>query len=359
VAPIPRTATTAVFSLLSAPAPGVLPSLPTCPGTIGDRDPVAIVTLQGGAVALRDFANPSAPISVCAIPVSTIPIQLIDSRHLVISGNAAGLYAVVDLPSVTLHWFQLPSSATTYTTLVSIAPGLDAVVWMSFEKSGVAEQVHLTTAAGDSVLASLPSRGPGRCGSPEDSKQGAFASGGDAIFVLPQDDPGQRSLFVSDRERPLFQILPPAGSFWSGRSAPAMAVWAPTGSTLYFRQGGDVWRWTRAGGSVRLLPGVAWYYPTIAPDGRHIAYAVVRGDGFHDVYLLDVMSGAEPTRIGLGARTLPQFLTSTLLWYRADSTGICGPGGAEGLVYDLSDKSESPSAIRGVTGAWPATSSSL
>jgi hypothetical protein len=156
----------------------------------------------------------------------------------------------------------------------------------------------------------------------------------------------------------LMKLVPDPGTTgnWAGR--PGMAVWQPGTETLYYRQNGDVWRWTAAGGAQRYLPGVNWYYPTFSADGRYLAYAVQRPDGLHDVYLIDVSSG-KAQRIGGGARTLPLFLNSTQLWFETDSTGVCGPSGNQPLIYDISDGTEAPSSITRPVGVWPATSSNF
>ena len=65
----------------------------------------------------------------------------------------------------------------------------------------------------------------------------------------------------------------------------------------------------------------------------------------------------DETDIGAGARNQPVFLTSSLLWFKTEGQGVCGPSGDKSLIYDLSDSSETPSAIGQLRAVWPATSS--
>ena len=84
---------------------------------------------------------------------------------------------------------------------------------------------------------------------------------------------------------------------------------------------------------------------------------MLRSDGLHDVYLVDLAHGGGPARIGKGARTVPVFLNSTQFWYKTEGPSICGPGSNQPLIYDITDGSESGSVIDQVQAVWPATSS--
>ena len=164
---------------------------------------------------------------------------------------------------------------------------------------------------------------------------------------------------VVEGDKTLVRLAPAQGMPWTPGTRPAMAVWSPTSDTLFYRQGGDVWTWTPAGGSKSYLPGVSWYYPTISPDGHHLAYAVVRADGLHDVYLVDLGAAAPaPRKIGAG-RHMPLFLNSSQVWFKTDSQGACGPGADKRRVYDLNDGIESGSVIDYPLSVWPGTSSNF
>ena len=312
-------------------------------------------------LVLRDYADRDHPRTVCTLAGGP-PAQLIDSQHLAfdVGGSGLGYWAVVDLPGVVMHWFQRPTeqvvSGVAYIPqFLGFSPRLDAVAWLIFDPSTSNDNIHLTTVAGDQVVTTLPSSAPGRCGSPEDSKAAGFAGAEGLYFVLDHQDPRKRSLAVIGDGQPLLRLAPDSGGWQSGSEGPNMALWSPTSDRLYYRISGDVWTWAASSGPRLFLPGVSWYYPTISADGRHLAYAVLRPDGLHDMYVADLATGTPPVKIGAG-RNLPMFLNATQLWYRSEGQGICGPSGDRPLIYDLMDGIESPSLIDYPIGVWPATS---
>ena len=86
--------------------------------------------------------------------------------------------AVVDLPEVRYHWFQLPDVDGGNAGLLTVSPDLDAVLWVRWhlQPEPMTRQLILTTASGDAVVADLPAEEGGRCGSPQDSKSATISS---------------------------------------------------------------------------------------------------------------------------------------------------------------------------------------
>jgi hypothetical protein len=335
-----------------------------CSGSIGSSDPVAVVQLHASAgtgdLALRDYADASSPRTACQFHTQQAGhgygvAQLTDARHVVIQSlDCCQTYAVVDLPEVRYHWFQLPRPQGFGVNLLAVSPGLNEVAWESFNDStGAERQVHLTTRSGDQVVANLPPA-PGRCGAPNISKGAAYTHSGSHLYVLDQPLP-DNTLIVFQGNKQLTSLIPPSGG-WPKGAQPEMAVWSPTSETLFYRQNGDVWQWTPAGGAQRYLPGVNWYYPTFSPSGSHLAYSVPRSDGLHDMFLIDLAHGGSPQLIK-GGRNFPIFLNSAQLWYWSEGNGICGPTMDHPLVYDITNGSEAGTIIDQVVGVWPATSS--
>jgi hypothetical protein len=364
-APEPAVSSNATFSLLPTQAPAGFEVAIRCDGPIGPSDPVAIVELVGPPDALttavmRDYADPANPRTVCVIDVRDVRVvQLIDARHIMVDAcpsEGPCVSAVVDLPQVAYHWFKLPQEPDTYSEFVAVSPGLDEVAWISSLGDGTGRRLHLTRATGDSVVADLLPVG-GRCGTPDDSKHGAYTHSGESLYVL--DVPiAQDTVFLAiTGGQEAMSLRPPAGG-WTYSSAPIMPVWSPTDETLYYSQAGNVWRWTASGGAEVFMEDVHWRYPTITPDGRYLAYAAIRDDGLHDVYLVDLAAGSDPKLIGRG-RTLPAFLNDSQLWYKSEAQGVCGPGTDQPLIYNVTDGSESPSIIQSVNAVWPATSSNF
>lgn len=358
---VPPTSSDNLFALLPAPQPADYASQITCTGAIGASDPVAIVRLQAavegtGDVVLRDYADASSSRTACTFGLESIA-QLIDARHVVIYGN--GAMAVVDLPEVRYHWFQVPDRGS----FLAVGPKLDQVLWMTYHTEGAGtDTIYLSTRAGNQVIATLPTPGRGRCGIPEmDSKVAAYTLSGSHLFVLNQPVPVMNSLVVVAGETTVLSVIPPSAG-WPPGANPLMALWSPTSETLYYGQGGDIWKWTAASDPQLFLPHVAWVQPTISADGAHLAYSVLRSDGLaHDVYLVDLAHGGSPQRIGDGARKLPVFVNSTQLWFKSEGKnyGCAGAEAEKPLIYNIVDGSEAPSIIYQVLNVWPATSSNF
>jgi hypothetical protein len=361
----PPTSSSATFNLLPPKQPADFVSQITCSGSIGVSDPVAIVQLHAvkytGDVVLRDYADPGTPRTACTFGTfagNNQVVQLIDARHVVIDVNAARgghSYAVVDLPEVRFHWFQLNPGLNP--RFAAISPGLDQVAWLTADQAGGTDKVHITTTAGDHVVASLPDPHLGRCGGPDDSKAGAYTHSGAHLFILNQPISNLNSLVVVEGETAVLSVLPPSAG-WPQGAHPAMAVWSPTSETLYYRKGSDVWKWTAGSDPQPYLPGVNWSYPTITPDGGHLAYTAASPDGTPDTYLIDLAHGGSPQMIGKGARTSPVFLNSTQLWFKPVDTG-CISSLHQPLIYNIADGSEAPSIIDHVIAVWPSTSSNF
>lgn len=354
----------ASFSVLPRKQPAGFVSTITCSGSIGASDPVAVVQLRGasgGDAVLRDYANTSSPRTACVFKNGQVR-QLIDARHVIIApqidrGDAAYAYAVVDLPEVRYHWFQLPHPPGFGAGLIAVSPALNEIAWFSNnDRTGGDRKVHLTTKSGDKVVGNLPIA-LGRCGSSEASKEGAYTNSASHLYVLDQPLP-DNTLLVFQGAKQVLAVRPPGAGWPKGvASQPMMAVWSPTTQTLFYRQNGSVLQWTQAGGKQLYLKGISWYYPTFSPDGSHLAYSVLRSDGLHNTYVVDVAHGGSPKLIGKGPRNLPVFLNSTQIFYWSEGNGICGPGVNQRLVYDITDGSESSTVIDGVSHIWPATSS--
>jgi hypothetical protein len=365
-APPPPISSSGLFDLLPARQPAGFVSKIACSGSIGGSDPVALVQLHGAAGpaterVLRDYADPANPRTVCTFGVfeNVSVTSLIDARHVVIEDPGSGTYtyAVVDLPEVRYHWFQLPGDPATLRTFIAVGPGLDQVLWMTGDQASGTDKIHVTTHAGDEVIAALPNAFEGLCGGPEEgSKLGAYTRSGADFFVLDQPKATLNSLLVAAGQTAVLSVLPPAGG-WAPGAQPATALWSPISETLFYHQGEDVWTWSPGSNPKRFLAGVNWLHPTITPDGANLAYSVARPDGSHDVYLVDLAHGGSPQVIGKGARNDPVFLNSTQLWYMTEvPQGCTGPGGKP-LIYNVVDGSESPSIVDYVLGVWPATSS--
>jgi hypothetical protein len=366
----PPVSTTAQFSLLPSSQPASFTGRIACSGPIGSSDPVAVVHFTGTEaeadhppqLALRDYADWSHPRTACTFD-DVGNVQLIDAHHALISYGPA----VVDLPEVRFHWFDLPPDTypSFLTTFIAVSPGLDQVVWLSYRAATVNDyntmrQIHVTQADGDTVVASLVDEPTGFCGAPVDVwTRGAYSSSGEHLFYVDQLFDGfarSDSLRVFDRApSTVYTLTPPSGG-WPEGDHPAMAAWAPGSETLYYRQGDTVWRWTPGAGVESFLSGVRWSVPTFTPDGKHFAYGIPTSDFAWEIYVGEVGNAVSPHSIGLSLNP-PVFLNDAQLWLERSGTnlGCAGPGSEQRhpVIYNITDGSEARSIIDGVGSVWP------
>jgi hypothetical protein len=361
------------LSILRAQPPAEIPSI-TCSGSIGSSDPVALVELRpndpsaAAPEVLRDYVDLAHPRTACTSP-SWQAAQLIDAHHVVVGGGG-GLSALVDLPEVRFQWFQLPNSETVASEFIAVSPELDEIVWLKATPNNdtgyyTKREIHITAAAGDTLVATLPDEPTGFCGAPLDSsKPGAFSHSGEHLYVLdqPRDLQGgggsQYSLRVFAGTTLVYSVVPPAGG-WPAGAHPAFPVWSPISETLYYRLGNDVWRWIPGAGASRFLTGVPWFNSTISPDGRHLAYALTGADGSSNAYLANLPVPGVSERIG-SALAGPVFLNNAQLWIMTQGVvhGCAGGEEPKPVIYNVDAHDTAPSIIQGVHLVWPAMSSS-
>ena len=331
----------------------------SCDGRIGDGDAVAIVDVDDTGeerYALRNYADVANPLTVCTFGVR--PTALIDARQVGVVHCGEGepcVLVIVDIPEVRYRWYRPPVPWDFRQELVAISPRLDSVAWISNNEDYTERSLHVADASGDHAIADLAEAG-GRCGSPDDSNIGRYTRDGSHVFVLDQPIAPSNRLFVAEGHDLRVSLVPPGDGGWAENQYPAMALWAPTSPTLFYRQDDDVMRWTPAGGVEPFLPGVHWTSPSLTPDGTHLAYAVPNGTG-HDVFLMDPTSPGSQRRIATG-RAAPVFLNDRQLWYVSESSGDCTGGGEpKRLIYDIETGKEAASIVDSVAFVWPGTSS--
>jgi hypothetical protein len=360
--PEPITSTDATFSLLAVDQPAGFESTIVCAGDIGPSDPVAVVAMKTGeefvtSQELRDYADIDEPRTACTFGEGNfIVADLIDARHVVIASD--GIYAVVDLPEVTYHWFALPQSEDAYVNLLAVSPSLDAVLWTRertvpdpFEI--ISRELMVTSDAGDAVVAELPEVEGGRCGSPTDSNPADYQLRGGHYYALDQILPSVNALVVASGSATELEHKPPTDGEWSADGdVPLFPVWSPSEEVLYYRLGNDVMRWTPEAGEEVFLADTPWFYPSMTSDGRYLAYVVDA-----DLYLIDFAADASPDLIREQVN-YPVFVNGSQLWFLDASSGGCATGDdPPERIYDVRDASEAPSVIQYVQGVWPQTSS--
>ncbi|MFI5281844.1 MAG: hypothetical protein ACHQ0J_01785 [Candidatus Dormibacterales bacterium] len=153
------------------------------------------------------------------------------------------------------------------------------------------------------------------------------------------------------------QIRTLTGDLVAAESGGAMPVWS--GADLYYRDSSGVLKW-RGGTTAQVLSGIQWIRPNSSPAGGMIVYWARSADGLGRVYLLDLTTGTT-RQLSAEPRMEPIFLSPRYIWYEGEractDADKCGfvhtmPTGIT-YIYDLSDGTESQSAIAAVYDAWP------
>jgi hypothetical protein len=322
----------------------------TCSGNIGADDPVAIVTLHGQDFpVLRDYSDPAHPRNVCSFGFTLIPPQILNPHYVVVqaadqAGNSVNL--VVQVPLVTAFQLKIPGE------LAAVAPDFSQVLWYTSDF----KTLHDTWDTGDVIIQRFPTPIGGRCGNADaDSRSGAFTRSASYGYALQNVDIGHEYLnVVGNRVGVFAETAPKAG--WGPLDGPSMAVWSPVSNTLYYRQQGNIWRWTPSAGAVKFTAGVNWIDPSISPDGRYIVYMVRASNGTPTVHLMDAATGQVLAQLGGAGHDWPFFLTNNLIWFHSDVSGCAGGAAPTNSIYDLNDHTETASAIDWVSSTWPATS---
>jgi hypothetical protein len=299
------------------------------------------VTLKGEArQVLRDYADDAHPRTFCSFDETLYVSSILDPHHVLVSSG--GIQAIVELPSARV--FEIGVNGL----LMSVASDLSQVLWISSKDSAL----HDSWDGGDNVIQEYPPPMGGRCGGR--AVPSAFSRDSRYAFVINDDPPTQTLLNVVGDRKGVFVVKPPSGG-WGPGQWPIMAVWSPA-DKLYYMQQGSIWTWTPTGGASQLRPGLTWSWPAVSGDGKHLAY-VQWGPNYTNptVHLMNPDTGADLGQIGAGPRFLPMFLTNDLISMRVDGGG-CGPSQPASYIYDLRDKTESPSKLDWVSMTWPATS---
>jgi Tol biopolymer transport system component len=333
-------APTARASIEASPSPVVSPSTSlktaslACTSPIPTSGQLALVSLDSLTVAVDLVSNPSQPQRLCLIHNVVNLVPALSPRFVsrsevsyVASGDPGGIVTLNlgnGTSTTVISWNSFGFMDGTY----GWSPNGQSLAYL-LERGGDPQtgngpvELHLMSNRADRLLATLPAV-PGRGGSPEDSNLLAFSPDGQ-YFALVETFTG-----LGSGEQAPFQVRRADGTLVAAYpSSPAdvttggalsgkrtMAVWAGTGSTLYFRSTDSpgVERWTPQSQQTMVMPSVQWYSPVASPNGRWIAYVVPDSQGMPHVAFFDQTSGLSSSLTNSGGIN-PHFVASNLVWY--------------------------------------------
>jgi hypothetical protein len=214
---------------------------------------------------------------------------------------------------------------------------------VSGPNGGAVMTIHLVTHGVDRVLVTYPEvlghGGPnqGPVFSISFSADGAYI----ALFNMFSRGTGETSPF---------QIRKIPGDLaYASDSSALFPIWSGSGSRLYFRKGeccsdkGSLMSWEPPQAVALVTAGLAWYAPSLSPDGHWVAYTAAYGPSYLPHVGLFSPATADAKRVSDKPRSFPVFVSSKAVWFaeEAPANGMF-PSEQTGkfLAYDLTSGKE-------------------
>ena len=319
----PIASSDATFDVLSIPQPADFVPDISCSETIGSSDPVAIVQLhdatvqQIGEVVLRDYADRKS--------ADRLPLRQDEFT------DHPGHRCQAWLSSTRAHTrlsICLMCATTGLTCRSRIHRAAECLCFSRARRSAVdlgrgdftaaTRQIHITTATGDQVVASFPVPLGGRCGSPEDSRRGAYTHTGEERLRAGPANPSHNALMPREHDRDVVPCAGEAGwkamdSLGDGDVVPGLGdAVLPPGQRRLEIEARDPTRSRPPRGEGTTQSSAPKTATSLMPS---------RADGLRDVYLVN------PDHEPPADRRLPHLplWNNEQLWYISEGQGCVVP----------------------------------
>lgn len=308
-------------------------------------------------VLIESFRNPIQPTTLCTMTGGNFKF---------ISGTEIG-YVSISSPNDPIHGTSLVGRISlTDLKPVTVIEVTGHVVEFAWSRDGSsvaylvypdapenANQLWLKTGNARPRALTPPITFGGRGGSIDDQILVSFSPDGRYVLVVDTAlagaapaSPDQASVQVHSVPDGNLVFVPPSALTSSGKLDPfvTMAAWSRQTDRLYYRDQAGVHTWDPPAAEGVLAAGLRWFFPSMSPDGRFVAYAVNMRDQPH-VEVRDL--GSNKAQVIPGTRGSPFFITANMLFEAEYGLGQPGPGPPYGptghnFVFDLSTNIETP-----------------
>jgi hypothetical protein len=308
-------------------------------------------------VLIQSFHDPLHPTTLCTmsggsfkfISGTEIGIVTISSPNDPIHGTSlVGRMSLTDLMPVTV--VEVPGHVGEF----AWSPDGSSVAYLvNLAVPGNANQVWLKTGNARPRALTPPITFGGRGGSIDDQILVSFSPDGRYVLVVDTAlagavpaSPDQASVQVHSVPDGNLVFVPPSALTSSGKLDPfvTMAAWSRQTDRLYYRDPAGVHTWDPPAAEGILVAGLRWFFPSMSPDGRFVAYAVNMRDQPH-VEVFDL--GSNKVQVIPGTRGSPLFITANMLFEVEYILGQPGPGPPYGpngrnFMFDLRTNVETP-----------------
>jgi WD40-like Beta Propeller Repeat len=296
-----------------------------------------------------DVADPLHPFQVCGLSNVT-------GGRFISATRIAFWYflflGVADLQTGSVNWSRAFASTPPFT----VAFNGDGTTWayQTGDETNTGVTTHLVVAGKDkTILTRRPVGGHG--GVPYGPLfQLEFSPGGQYLLTYTESP--------KQSERPNFIVFAMDGSVAFQSATANFGVWDKSSNRLYFLAAklagdisGQVSSWDPGGGPViRSRALTSFFWPTMAPDGRTLAFNSYDPKGFPKIWRLDIASGGL-TQVSKASSTIPVFVGPGLIWSSEEKPyngglGVSAPDGKV-LAHDL--QSGTDTLIADFTGFTP------
>ena len=289
----------------------------TCTKLPVPRDPLVLMRGTSGLYVL-DVADPLHPVQTCLL-INASSGRFISATKLAFWYST--FVGIADLDTGDLNWSR---AFLNEPAAVVFSP--DGSKWAYREGDDSGERTHLVIGGKDQVVLT---RGPvgGHGGVPWGPVvQLAFSANG--LYLLTY------TLFRDAGGPPNFIVYAMDGTAAFQSATAKFGVWDRSGNRLYFLAAravgeitGTVVSWDPGGQPVARSAKVASYFwPTLSPDGRTLAFNTYGAQSFPHPWRLDTASRARK-QLASATSTQPVFVAPNVIWSNEGIPCKCGLGG--------------------------------